>query len=149
MSHSAFVRDNERGQALFRHPHSLQEPHCPISTEPSIKHHSCPDRDMANATELKIVLIPGPSPGDDKDAGLDNFDAIGDALQSLGHEAVRVESIFTLVEALAEGKHHEWDLVLNLAEGLRGSAKVAQVTSLCEAYGLPCVFSDARTLTVM
>lgn len=30
-----------------------------------------------------------------------------------------------------------------------GPRKVAQVASPCEAYGLPCVFSNARTLTVM
>ncbi|KAF2168726.1 hypothetical protein M409DRAFT_52756 [Zasmidium cellare ATCC 36951] len=75
--------------------------------------------------------------------------AIADALKSLGHLPVLVGNIFHLTTALAAGRHHQWDLAFNIAEGLRGSARVAQIPGLLEAYGVPCALSDARTMCLM
>lgn len=50
-----------------------------------------------------------------------------------------------LVERLASGEHKEWDLVLNIAEGLHGLAREAQVPCLLEAYDIPFTFADAAT----
>lgn len=68
------------------------------------------------------------------------------ALQSLGHNTERVGHIKNLVQALSAGK--KWDLVFNIAEGMYGLAREAQVPALLEAYQIPYVFSDAFTLAV-
>jgi len=36
--------------------------------------------------------------------------------------------------------------VFNIAEGLRGIAREAQVPAILDVYGIPCVFSDAAPL---
>lgn len=66
-------------------------------------------------------------------------------LERLGYSVVQVDGIKKLVEYLAIGKYREWDLVLNIAEGLHGLAREAQVSCLLEAYGIPFTFADAAT----
>ena len=68
------------------------------------------------------------------------------ALKALGHKTERIGHVKNLVKSLAEGKR--WDLVFNIAEGLFGLAREAQVPALLEAYEIPHVFSDAFTLAV-
>ncbi|GIX47251.1 MAG: D-alanine--D-alanine ligase [Candidatus Tectimicrobiota bacterium] len=41
-----------------------------------------------------------------------------------------------------------WDLVFNIAEGLHGFAREAQVPALLEAYGVPYTFSDPLVLAL-
>ena len=67
-------------------------------------------------------------------------------LKDLGHEACRIGNIFKLVQALAQKK--SWDLVFNIAEGLHGFGREAQVPSLLESYTIPYTFSDSLTLSV-
>ncbi len=67
-------------------------------------------------------------------------------LAGLGHAAVRVGNVFSLVAALGRGER--WDLVFNLCEGLWGRSREAQVPALLEAYGLPYTFGDPLTLAL-
>ncbi|HPZ99631.1 MAG TPA: D-alanine--D-alanine ligase, partial [Phycisphaerae bacterium] len=55
----------------------------------------------------------------------DTIDAIESALRRLGHETQRIGNVRRLVEALAVGRR--WDLVFNIAEGLRGVGRESQV----------------------
>lgn len=68
------------------------------------------------------------------------------ALNALNHETERIGHVKNLVKALAQGKR--WDLVFNIAEGIYGLAREAQVPALLDAYEIPYVFSDAFTLAI-
>jgi D-alanine-D-alanine ligase len=74
------------------------------------------------------------------------IDALEAAIRANGHDVVRIGSIRALVGALAAGE--TWDLVFNIAEGVSGIAREAQVPALLEAYGIPFTFSTADVLTV-
>lgn len=74
------------------------------------------------------------------------IEGIERALNALGHTTERVGHVKNLVTALAQGK--KWDLVFNIAEGMFGIAREAQVPALLDAYEIPYVFSDAFTLAV-
>lgn len=68
------------------------------------------------------------------------------ALNELGYETERIGHIKNLVKSLADGK--SWDLVFNIAEGLYGIAREAQIPAILEAYKIPHIFSSAFTLAV-
>src|SRR5574344_658101 len=68
------------------------------------------------------------------------------ALHDLGYETERVGHVKALGNALAQGK--TWDIVFNIAEGMYGIAREAQIPCLLEAYQIPFVFSDAHTLDI-
>ena len=70
----------------------------------------------------------------------DTIEAIENALIELGHQAVRIGHIRALVQALAAGER--WELVFNIAEGLSGYGREAQIPALLDAYGIPYTFSD-------
>ncbi len=72
--------------------------------------------------------------------------AIEAELRAQGHEPVRLGNLRQLVARLAAGER--WDLVFNIAEGLYGYAREAQVPALLDAYRIPYVFSDALVLAV-
>ncbi|MDR3473649.1 MAG: hypothetical protein P4M09_18480 [Devosia sp.] len=74
------------------------------------------------------------------------IDSIEAAIQANGHAVERVGAIRALVAALAAGR--SWDLVFNIAEGVAGIAREAQVPALLEAYDIPFTFSTADVLTV-
>ncbi len=76
----------------------------------------------------------------------ETIDGICSALTSFGHRVDRIGSLRQLVRRLADGER--WDLVFNIAEGLSGFAREAQIPALLEGYGIPYVFSDALTLAV-
>jgi D-alanine-D-alanine ligase len=71
---------------------------------------------------------------------------IENALTGLGHRVERIGRLPRLAERLVEGRR--WDLVFNIAEGVSGYGREAQVPCLLEAYGLPYTFSDPLTLTL-
>jgi D-alanine-D-alanine ligase len=79
----------------------------------------------------------------DKD---DTIDGLAGAIASHGHAVDRIGHLRALVARLARGER--WDLVFNIAEGLRGIAREAQVPALLEAYDIPCTFADAGVLTL-
>ena len=72
--------------------------------------------------------------------------AVENALKSFGHSVERIGSIRSLVSLLAKGKR--WDLVFNIAEGMNGTSREAQVPALLDAYQIPYVFSEPLTLCV-
>lgn len=76
----------------------------------------------------------------------DTVEAIEEALQSLGYETDRIGSIKQLVNRLAAGDR--WDFVFNIAEGMYGLGREAQVPALLDAYCIPYTFSDPLVLAV-
>lgn len=72
--------------------------------------------------------------------------AIEAVLRRLGHRTDRIGHVRHLAARLVAGD--TWDLVFNIAEGLHGRSREAQVPALLEAYGIPYVFSDPLTLAV-
>lgn len=67
------------------------------------------------------------------------IEAIENAIQTLGHDTVRIGNVTSLVQHLANNER--WDLVFNIAEGLYGFGREAQVPALLDAYQIPYVFS--------
>jgi D-alanine-D-alanine ligase len=76
----------------------------------------------------------------------ETIDGIANALRSLGHTLERVGRGAELARRLASGQR--WDLVFNIAEGLRGRSREAQVPALCELFAQPYTFSDPLTCAV-
>lgn len=70
----------------------------------------------------------------------DTIEAIEAALRSLGHEVVRIGALAPLMRRLLDGER--WDLVFNIAEGVRGPGREAQVPALLDAWDIPYTFSD-------
>ena len=86
--------------------------------------------------------------GDDAEAEYDSPDtiaAISDAIASFGHAVVHLEATPDLPRLLAEA---DVDLVFNIAEGLVGRNREAQVPALCELLGVPYTGSDSATLAI-
>jgi len=77
---------------------------------------------------------------------IDTIDAIDAFLTSRGCKTERIGNIQALTHALATG--NRWDLVFNIAEGLYGRGREAQVPALLDAYGIPYVFSDPLVLSL-
>ncbi len=71
---------------------------------------------------------------------LDTIEAIDGALRQLGHRPERIGNIHELARRLVAGER--WDLVFNIAEGLKGMGREAQVPALLEAFDIPYTFSD-------
>lgn len=85
---------------------------------------------------------------DDAEAEFDpptTIEAIHKAIEGLGHTVVPLEAdgnLPTQLQATAP------DVVFNIAEGLRGRGREAQVPALCEMLGIPYTGSDPTTLSV-
>jgi D-alanine-D-alanine ligase len=73
------------------------------------------------------------------------IDALAAAIAARGHEVERIGSLPALVGALAAGRR--WDLVFNIAEGVSGISREAQVPALLEAFDIAFTFSTADVLT--
>jgi D-alanine-D-alanine ligase len=71
---------------------------------------------------------------------------IESALKNLGHKTVRIGNVQRLCEQLARGSR--WDLVFNVAEGIKGIGREAQVPALLDAYGIPYTFSDPLVMSL-
>ncbi len=76
----------------------------------------------------------------------ETIDALENALCGLGHTVERVGGIHKLVPALASGAR--WDMVFNIAEGVRGIGREAQVPALLDAYHIPYTFSPPEVMAV-
>ncbi len=72
--------------------------------------------------------------------------AIQETLQELGYSPERIGNAQSLMTRILAGER--WDLVFNIAEGLRGFGREALVPALLEAYNIPYTFSDPLVLTV-
>lgn len=70
----------------------------------------------------------------------DTIDDVAGALAALGHEVSRIGRLSELIRRLLDGER--WDLVFNIAEGVRGIGREAQVPALLDAWNIPYTFSD-------
>jgi D-alanine-D-alanine ligase len=77
---------------------------------------------------------------------IETIDAIDDVLSDMGYEVSRIGNVQALMTKLVAGER--WDAVFNFCEGIRGSAREAQVPSILDVYGIPYVFSDPLTMAV-
>lgn len=78
--------------------------------------------------------------------GEETIAALEGALAQLGHQVERVGRGVELAGRLAAGRR--WDLVFNIAEGVRGRSREAQVPAVCEMFEQPYTFSDPLTCAV-
>jgi D-alanine-D-alanine ligase len=69
--------------------------------------------------------------------------AISAALREMGCEVDRIGNAKALLRRLLAGDR--WDLVFNIAEGIRGRNRESQVPVLLEMFGIPHTMSDALT----
>jgi D-alanine-D-alanine ligase len=72
--------------------------------------------------------------------------AIEAVLAGRGFEVDRIGTVRQLAARLVAGER--WDLVFNIAEGLRGLGREAQVPALLDAYEIPYTFSDPLTMAL-
>jgi D-alanine-D-alanine ligase len=77
---------------------------------------------------------------------VDTIDALEGSLLEHGYSVQRIGNIRALVERLAAGER--WDMVFNIAEGLHGFGREAQIPALLEAYRIPYTFSDSLVLSL-
>jgi D-alanine-D-alanine ligase len=76
----------------------------------------------------------------------ETIDALERALGKQGFSTERIGNLEALAARLIAGER--WDWVFNIAEGLRGPGREAQVPALLDAWGLPYCFSDPVTMSV-
>ena len=76
----------------------------------------------------------------------DTIEAIESTLHELGYETERIGHAKQLAKALTTGKR--WDLVFNIAEGLHGIGREAQVPALLDLYEIPYTFSDPLVMSL-
>ena len=74
------------------------------------------------------------------------IDGLNSALCRRGYKVERIGNVRQLAARLVAGDR--WDLVFNIAEGLRGVGREAQVPALLDAYGVPYTFSDPLVMAL-
>lgn len=87
--------------------------------------------------------------GEEETAEFDRVETIAfleTALHELGHQTVRVGHLRQLLTRLVAGER--WDLVFNIAEGLHGSAREAQIPAVLDAYEIAYTFSDPLVMSL-
>ena len=77
---------------------------------------------------------------------IETIEGIEYALQALNHDTERIGNVRSLISKLAAGER--WDLVFNIAEGMYGFGREAQIPAVLDAYGIPYTFSDPLILTL-
>jgi D-alanine-D-alanine ligase len=88
------------------------------------------------------------SHSDDREAEYDSpktIDAVTRAIESHGHTVVALEATVDFPRVLMASNV---DLVFNIAEGISGRNREAQVPNLCELLGVPYTGSDSATLSI-
>jgi D-alanine-D-alanine ligase len=86
--------------------------------------------------------------GDDREAEYDapeTIHSITRAIESHGHTVIPLEATADFPRALMSSGV---DIVFNIAEGMIGRNREAQVPSLCELLGVPYTGSDSATLSI-
>jgi D-alanine-D-alanine ligase len=86
--------------------------------------------------------------GDDREAEYDapeTIQAISSAIESHGHIVVPLEATPEFPRALLSSNI---DVVFNVAEGMSGRNREAQIPSLCELLAVPYTGSDSATLSI-
>jgi D-alanine-D-alanine ligase len=74
----------------------------------------------------------------------DTIEHLEGALRELGYLTDRIGHVRSLARRLVAGDR--WDIVFNIAEGLAGFGREAQVPALLDAWGIPYTFSDPLVL---
>lgn len=77
---------------------------------------------------------------------IDTVEGIDSALRGMGFETCWIGNVRKLAGRLSAGER--WGLVFNIAEGLRGYGREAQVPALLDAYDIPYTFSDPLVLSL-
>ncbi|HRZ78566.1 MAG TPA: D-alanine--D-alanine ligase [bacterium] len=77
---------------------------------------------------------------------IETIEGIEDSLKKIGYEVDRIGNVKALVKRLAAGDR--WDLVFNIAEGVSGIGREAQIPAILDAYDIPYVFSDPMVLSL-
>lgn len=77
---------------------------------------------------------------------IETIEGIENSLKKLGHNVDRIGSVKALIKRLMTGE--KWDLVFNIAEGVSGIGREAQIPAILDAYGIPYVFSDPMVLSL-
>jgi D-alanine-D-alanine ligase len=77
---------------------------------------------------------------------VETIEAIEQALIDLGHTPVRIGNARQLTGQLVAGER--WDLVFNIAEGLHGMGREAQVPAILDLYRIPYTFSDPLVMSL-
>lgn len=77
---------------------------------------------------------------------LETIVAIENALHALGEKTDRIGNARKLTERLVQGDR--WDIVFNIAEGLNGLAREAQVPAILDLYEIPYTFSDPLVMSL-
>jgi D-alanine-D-alanine ligase len=120
------------------------------------RHHVAPSpsRKRTRRKELRVGFtfnvkrVDAKKGGDDSEAEFDSIetiDSIHAAIESYGHEVVRLEATPDLVERI---RGVDVDVVFNMAEGFRGRNREAQVPALLEFLDIPYTGSDPATLAL-
>ena len=76
----------------------------------------------------------------------DTIFAIETVLKNMGYNTDRIGNALSLVQRLCAGDR--WDLVFNIAEGLYGMGREAQVPAVLDVYGIPYTFSDPLVMSL-
>ena len=76
----------------------------------------------------------------------ENINHLAAAIESLGHQVCRIGNVYKLMRFIVEGG--SVDIAFNMAEGLWGRAREAQVPAILEAYRIPYTGSDPLTLAL-
>jgi D-alanine-D-alanine ligase len=76
----------------------------------------------------------------------DTIEAIERTLRTLGFATDRIGNVRRLAARLVAGDR--WDMVFNIAEGLKGFGREAQVPALLDAFEIPYTFSDPLVLSL-
>src|SRR5262245_2756503 len=77
---------------------------------------------------------------------IETIDSLAGALERRGLEVDRVGTVRQLAQRLVGGER--WHLVVNVAAGLQGGGREAQVPALLDAYDIPYPFSDTRVMAL-
>jgi D-alanine-D-alanine ligase len=76
----------------------------------------------------------------------DTIVGIESTLQQLGYETERIGHAKQLMQALLNGR--TWDLVFNIAEGMHGIGREAQVPAILDVYDISYTFSDPLVMSL-
>ena len=77
---------------------------------------------------------------------VETIEALAGALEGLGLSVDRIGTVRQLAQRLVAGDR--WELVFNVAEGLKGVGREAQVPALLDAYDIPYTFSDPLVMAL-
>ncbi len=77
---------------------------------------------------------------------IETIETIETVLQDLNYTTERIGNIKSLIGKLAAGER--WDLVFNIAEGMYGFGREAQIPAVLDAYRIPYTFSGPLILAL-